>query len=81
LLFSTISGEYDKLGGTNEISDEGPAPVTSVIGSLDGLNPDGSYNYRQVNSGSSHSAQPLSPPAPSAPSAPSQQYLPSFFKI
>ncbi|KAI8127873.1 Protein gone early [Lucilia cuprina] len=44
-----IQGEYDKLGGTNEVADETTAPITSVIGSLDGLNPDGSYNYRPQN--------------------------------
>ncbi|XP_037940524.1 uncharacterized protein LOC119673334 [Teleopsis dalmanni] len=66
-----IQGQYDKLGGTNEFSDEGTAPVTSVIGSLDSLNGDGSYNYRPVNSGSADLSEPI---------APSSQYLPSFFK-
>ncbi|KAH8294602.1 hypothetical protein KR018_000151, partial [Drosophila ironensis] len=31
----TIQAQYDQLGGTSQISDEGVAPVTSVIGSLD----------------------------------------------
>ncbi|KAH8407982.1 hypothetical protein KR222_006974, partial [Zaprionus bogoriensis] len=31
----TIQAQYDQLGGTTQISDEGVAPVTSVIGSLD----------------------------------------------
>ncbi|XP_068154785.1 uncharacterized protein TwdlY [Drosophila tropicalis] len=44
-----IQGQYDKLGGTNEYQEDTNAPITSVIGSLDGLNPDGSYNYRQIN--------------------------------
>ncbi|XP_017038199.1 uncharacterized protein TwdlY [Drosophila kikkawai] len=43
-----IQGQYDKLGGTNEYQEDNNAPITSVIGSLDGLNPDGSYNYRQI---------------------------------
>ncbi|XP_001965745.3 uncharacterized protein LOC6505315 [Drosophila ananassae] len=43
-----IQGQYDKLGGTNEYQEDSNAPITSVIGSLDGLNPDGSYNYRQI---------------------------------
>jgi len=63
-----IQGQYDKLGGTNEFSDEGTAPLSSVVGSLDSLNPDGSYNYRQVNSNNA--------PAPS----PNAQYLPPVFR-
>ncbi|KAH8359480.1 hypothetical protein KR093_006980, partial [Drosophila rubida] len=31
----TIQAQYDQLGGTTQISDEGVAPVTSVIGALD----------------------------------------------
>ncbi|EDW16991.2 uncharacterized protein Dmoj_GI21932 [Drosophila mojavensis] len=31
----TIQAQYDQLGGTTQVSDEGVAPVTSVIGSLD----------------------------------------------
>ncbi|KAM8720236.1 hypothetical protein ACLKA7_006302 [Drosophila subpalustris] len=58
-----IQGQYDKLGGTNEFQEDNNAPVTSVIGSLDGLNPDGSYNYRQINRPQGH--------------PPSAQYLPS----
>lgn len=59
-------GEYDKLGGTNEVADETTAPITSVIGSLDGLNPDGSYNYQQIGSSKLISQ------------VPSSQYLPSY---
>lgn len=33
----TIQAQYDALGGSTEVSHEGVAPVTSVIGSLDGL--------------------------------------------
>ncbi|XP_017129864.1 uncharacterized protein LOC108147678 [Drosophila elegans] len=62
-----IQGQYDKLGGTNEYQEDNNAPITSVIGSLDGLNPDGSYNYRQI----------ANRPAAVAPSA---QYLPSLLK-
>ncbi|XP_034490822.1 uncharacterized protein LOC117794322 [Drosophila innubila] len=58
-----IQGQYDKLGGTNEFQEDNNAPITSVIGSLDGLNPDGSYNYRQINRPAGH--------------PPSAQYLPS----
>ncbi|XP_022214426.2 transcription factor SPT20 homolog [Drosophila obscura] len=31
----TIQAQYDQLGGTSQVSDEGVAPVTSVIGVLD----------------------------------------------
>ncbi|XP_037814564.1 uncharacterized protein LOC119605491 [Lucilia sericata] len=70
-----IQGEYDKLGGTNEVADETTAPITSVIGSLDGLNPDGSYNYRPQNNniGQASGKHP-------AVQAPSSQYLPTLFK-
>ncbi|XP_073828550.1 uncharacterized protein [Musca autumnalis] len=43
-----IQNEYDKLGGTNEFSDEGVAPITSVVGALDGLTPDGAYKYQPI---------------------------------
>nr|NP_728017.1 TweedleY [Drosophila melanogaster]AAN09420.1 TweedleY [Drosophila melanogaster]AAT27277.1 RE02040p [Drosophila melanogaster] len=62
-----IQGQYDKLGGTNEYQEDNNAPITSVIGSLDGLNPDGSYNYRQIAN---------RPPAV----VPNSQYLPSLLK-
>ncbi|XP_034671347.1 uncharacterized protein LOC117903433 [Drosophila subobscura] len=65
-----IQGQYDKLGGTNEYQEDNNAPITSVIGSLDGLNPDGSYNYRQIGN------RPSSGPHGS----PSAQYLPSLLK-
>ncbi|XP_065365980.1 uncharacterized protein LOC135958960 [Calliphora vicina] len=69
-----IQGEYDKLGGTNEVADETTAPITSVIGSLDGLNPDGSYNYhKQSNVGQASGKYPTV-------QAPGSQYLPSLFK-
>ncbi|XP_023166600.1 uncharacterized protein LOC111596558 [Drosophila hydei] len=54
-----IQGQYDKLGGTNEFQEDNNAPITSVIGSLEGLNPDGSYNYRQINPTSQPTAQYL----------------------
>ncbi|XP_017056174.1 uncharacterized protein LOC108098031 [Drosophila ficusphila] len=63
-----IQGQYDKLGGTNEYQEDSNAPITSVIGSLDGLNPDGSYNYRQIAN------------RPANLVAPSAQYLPSLLK-
>ncbi|KAM7349775.1 uncharacterized protein ACRADG_008592 [Cochliomyia hominivorax] len=70
-----IQGEYDKLGGTNEVADETTAPITSVIGSLDSLNPDGSYNYRpqSKNVGQASGKHPVA-------QAPTAQYLPSLFK-
>lgn len=70
-LYFIYLAEYDKLGGTNEVADETTAPITSVIGSLDSLNPDGSYNYRQTNENSGKIP---------APEVPSSQYLPSVFK-
>ncbi|XP_005176557.1 uncharacterized protein LOC101892429 [Musca domestica] len=63
-----IQDEYDKLGGTNELAEETTAPITSVIGSLDSLNPDGSYNYRQTNDNAGLVEKPTS------------QYLPSLLK-
>lgn len=48
---SSFLDEYAKLDGPNEFSDEGVAPLTSVVGSLDGLTPDGAYNYQQVAPG------------------------------
>ncbi|XP_030381449.1 uncharacterized protein LOC115629189 [Scaptodrosophila lebanonensis] len=64
-----IQGQYDKLGGTSEFQEESNAPITSIIGSLDGLNPDGSYNYRQINGGGRIGNRPVAQPSP--------QYLPS----
>lgn len=32
----TIQAQYDSLGGTSDVSHEGPIPVSSVIGTLDG---------------------------------------------
>lgn len=81
-----IQGQYDKLGGTNDFSDEGTAPITSIVGSLDGLNPDGSYNYRPINNaGNSDLSNQISPAQASAPVAtsipvPSPNYLPSVFR-
>ncbi|XP_054728174.1 uncharacterized protein LOC129237440 [Anastrepha obliqua] len=66
-----IKDQYDQLGGNTETGEE-TAPITSVVGALDSLNPDGSYNYRQVNSGSPNSPQPQQPSA---------HYLPSFLKL
>ncbi|KAM7349776.1 uncharacterized protein ACRADG_008593 [Cochliomyia hominivorax] len=43
-----IKNEYAKLEGTNEFTDETVAPLTSVVGALDGLTPEGSYNYQQI---------------------------------
>ncbi|XP_030370418.1 uncharacterized protein LOC115621036 [Scaptodrosophila lebanonensis] len=40
----TIQAQYDQLGGTTQISDEGIAPVTSVIGVLDNQRASGSLN-------------------------------------
>ncbi|XP_037888854.1 uncharacterized protein LOC119637100 [Glossina fuscipes] len=62
-----IQDEYDRLGGTSEVSEEGTAPITSVIGNLDSLNSDGSYNYHQLNNAVT---DPLQTP-------PRGQYLPA----
>nr|XP_014096479.2 uncharacterized protein LOC106621971 [Bactrocera oleae] len=43
-----IQEQYDNLGGTSEFSDEGVAPIKSVVGSLDGLATNGGYDYRKV---------------------------------
>ncbi|KAM7361464.1 uncharacterized protein ACRADG_012115 [Cochliomyia hominivorax] len=48
----TIQAQYDQLGGTSQVSDEGIAPVASVIGSLDGQKPSG----LDFSNGSSHSS-------------------------
>ncbi|XP_073828526.1 uncharacterized protein [Musca autumnalis] len=70
-----IKEQYDKLGGTNEVADETTAPITSVIGSLDSLNPDGSYNYRKTNGN-------VVPSVPSVPTVqtPNTQYLPALLQ-
>ncbi|XP_067639237.1 uncharacterized protein [Eurosta solidaginis] len=84
-----IQDQYDQLGGSNEFNDS-TAPISSVIGSLDSLNSDGSYNYRQVNGGSAQASLPQQPlqthqaiqPLPALPPhQPSSQYLPSFLKF
>uniref|UniRef100_A0A1A9X5C1 DUF243 domain-containing protein n=1 Tax=Glossina brevipalpis TaxID=37001 RepID=A0A1A9X5C1_9MUSC len=62
-----IQDEYDRLGGTSEVSEEGTAPITSVIGKLDSLNSDGSYNYHQLNNAVNDPSQ----------TPPSGQYLPA----
>ncbi|XP_018800601.1 PREDICTED: uncharacterized protein LOC108976136 [Bactrocera latifrons] len=69
-----IQDQYDQLGGNNQFGED-TAPITSVVGALDSLNPDGSYNYRQVNGGSANLAEPQQPQQPSS------QYLPSFLKV
>lgn len=48
LRYDLFSDEYAKLEGTNEFADETVGPLTSVVGSLDGLTPEGSYNYQAV---------------------------------
>ncbi|XP_011205122.1 uncharacterized protein LOC126760012 [Bactrocera neohumeralis] len=67
-----IQDQYDQLGGTKEFSDEGTAPVASVIGSLDGIAPDGSYNYRAI-------AAP--PEELGSASSPLSQYLPAAARL
>ncbi|XP_049303076.1 probable LIM domain-containing serine/threonine-protein kinase DDB_G0286997 [Bactrocera dorsalis] len=54
----TIQEQYDQLGGTTQVSDEGIAPVTSVIGSLDprGASAGGSISSSSASSSSSSSA-------------------------
>nr|XP_014090606.1 vacuolar protein-sorting-associated protein 36 [Bactrocera oleae] len=54
----TIQEQYDQLGGTTQVSDEGIAPVTSVIGSLDprGAGAGGSISSSSASSSSSSSA-------------------------
>ncbi|XP_054728175.1 uncharacterized protein LOC129237441 [Anastrepha obliqua] len=67
-----IQDQYDQLGGTKEISDEGTAPVASVIGSLDGIAPDGSYNYRAIQA----------PPEDiGSASSPLSQFLPAAARL
>ncbi|XP_037940520.1 uncharacterized protein LOC119673328 [Teleopsis dalmanni] len=46
-----IQEQYDSLGGTSEFLDQGILPVKSVIGSLDGLAPNGGYDYKKVQNG------------------------------
>lgn len=80
-----ILGEYDKLGGINEIADETTAPITSIVGALDGLTPDGAYNYRPIAPGSGPApripAQPSAPqPQPSRQRSAISDYLPAIFK-
>ncbi|XP_037940522.1 uncharacterized protein LOC119673331 [Teleopsis dalmanni] len=58
-----IQDQYDRLGGTSEYSDEGEAPVTNIIGSLDGATPDGGYNYKQIQGGDDTPLSQYLPPA------------------
>lgn len=53
----SIQAEYDRLGGITSVSDEGISPVSSVIGSLDGLQQDVSTTV--VDSGASHGTTEL----------------------
>ncbi|KAM8706909.1 hypothetical protein ACLKA7_011071 [Drosophila subpalustris] len=46
----TIQAQYDQLGGTTQISDEGVAPVTSVIGALDSQRVSSANGNVNVNS-------------------------------
>uniref|UniRef100_A0A1I8PW56 DUF243 domain-containing protein n=1 Tax=Stomoxys calcitrans TaxID=35570 RepID=A0A1I8PW56_STOCA len=64
-----IQNEYDKLGGTNEYSDEGVAPITSVVGALDSTTNDDVYR------GSRQKENP-SPRSGSGVKSPITQYLP-----
>ncbi|XP_065364154.1 probable basic-leucine zipper transcription factor Q [Calliphora vicina] len=48
----TIQAQYDQLGGTSQVSDEGIAPVASVIGSLDGSQ----QSALDFSNGSGHSS-------------------------
>ncbi|XP_036319186.1 uncharacterized protein LOC118733756 [Rhagoletis pomonella] len=74
-----IQDQYDQLGGNNQFGED-TAPITSVVGALDSLNPDGSYNYRQVNSNSG-SSNLSEAQQPSSQQQLSTQYLPSFLKL
>lgn len=71
LLFLSLLDQYDQLGGNSQFGED-TAPITSVVGALDSLNPDGSYNYRKVNAGSANLAEAQQP---------SSQYLPTLFKV
>ncbi|XP_034486881.1 uncharacterized protein LOC117791282 [Drosophila innubila] len=45
----TIQAQYDQLGGTTQVSDEGVAPVTSVIGALDNQRANGAVSPGNAN--------------------------------
>ncbi|KAL7727370.1 hypothetical protein ACLKA6_003028 [Drosophila palustris] len=52
----TIQAQYDQLGGTTQISDEGVAPVTSVIGALDSQRVSSANGNVNVNSNANSNA-------------------------
>ncbi|XP_075158992.1 uncharacterized protein LOC142232156 [Haematobia irritans] len=64
-----IQSEYDRLGGSTIISNEGIAPISSVIGSLDG----GSHADYGATAGTDFTS--------TGAEAPSSAYLPSVNKV
>ncbi|XP_067616881.1 mediator of RNA polymerase II transcription subunit 12 [Eurosta solidaginis] len=75
----TIQAQYDQLGGTTQVSDEGVAPVTSVIGSLDQQNGSAGANIGHSNGGISSNGASSSSSSGSYNSGASgvnSQYLP-----
>ncbi|KAI8130871.1 hypothetical protein FF38_04968 [Lucilia cuprina] len=77
----TIQAQYDQLGGTSQVSDEGIAPVASVIGSLDG----GQQTGLDFSNGSAHTSSSSSQSSSSFTSSGAvnngSQYLPPIVKL
>ncbi|XP_004530039.1 uncharacterized protein LOC101448515 [Ceratitis capitata] len=80
----TIQEQYDQLGGTTQISDEGIAPVTSVIGSLDprngGASGSGSSSSGGVSSAGISSSSSFSSSSSSS-SGGASKYLPPIVRL
>ena len=58
-----IQDKYDELGGTNEYNDEVSAPITSIVGALEGGSSEDGYNYRQIEGAQSSALSDyISPP-------------------
>ncbi|XP_013102262.1 uncharacterized protein DDB_G0285291 [Stomoxys calcitrans] len=87
----TIQAQYDQLGGTTQVSDEGIAPVTSVIGSLDGQQGNGgganfgtqsvgSFGPQSVGTFSSSSSS-YSSSASGGSTSNASKYLPPIVKL
>lgn len=58
----SIQAEYDRLGGSTVVSNEGVSPVSSVIGSLDGVSGFGSAagaDFNEAGAGSSAYLPPV----------------------
>lgn len=57
-----IQDKYSELGGTNEFNIDESAPITSIVGSLDGGSSETGYNYRQIQGAQTSALSDYLPP-------------------